>query len=439
MKNYAMPKIMTAALLVGAALTARAAGFAQNFDRNFKPGPLSGNGRISDGLYIVQASAPGTISIVEEGVSKSNALRVERTNAAAAGVILLRANAPISYNANFRAAFKVKLEKGNSCCVLIGGAAKPKPVGGVVVRGGESPKAYNDKMIWEFCGMKAVPVGRWVTVELLFDAQKRTYRVALTDADDKRDVSPVEFPMLAADAVNEIRFVNTLPEGSFALIDDVVLKPISAKSAESVAPASKSVFAQNFDKGFKPGALAGSGRIADGHYTVQAVDPGTFSIVAEGFSAPNALKVERVNSAGTIVLRRVSPLPASANFRVSFKAKLENKNSCCAWIGTAGKSKPAGGVVIRGGVSPKAYDDNMAWTDSGMQTTPVDQWVTVELLFDVQKQTYRVEVTDADGEKEVSSGEFPMLADDAVNEIRFINALPKGNFALIDDVDISVY
>ena len=436
MKDHTMRKAMFFALLSGAALTAHAAGFSQNFDKNFKPGPLAGNGRYSDGLYVVQAADPGTISITGEGASAPNALKVERVGTV--GTVSLRSSGSIPHNTNFRAGFKVKVETGNSCCMWVGAVGKNKPVGGIVIRGGESPKAYNDKMQWEFCGMQVIPADEWVAVELVFDAQKRTYRVAVTGPDGKRDVSPIELPMLAADAVNEVRFINGLPQGNFALIDDVVLKPVSAKAAESAVPTSKVVFSQRFDKGFQPGDLAGNGAIDGGAYTVQSADPGTFSIVGEGVSAPNALRVERVNAAGTIVLRMASPLPASAGFRAAFKAKVENGKSCCMWVGAAGKSKPAGGVVIRGGASPKAYNDKMVWSDSGMAAIPADEWVTVELLFDVQKKTYRVAVTGADGAREVSAAEFPMLSPDPVNELRFINSLPKGNAALVDDVEISI-
>ena len=417
---------LSAAALSAAALTVHAAGMTADFDRGFTPGGLKGNGKFSGGAWVVEG-APGSFEVVPGGASGA-ALKVNRTNGP--GWIVMRAEKPVPAGDNARVSFKTKLDAGQVNCVIVG--RKEKPIAGVVLTGGAAPKAYNDKMVWIPGGLKAVPAGEWVTIEFLFNASSGCYELAMTGADGGRVASAITFPTLNQAPIGEITIVTCLPPNNSALVDDIAI----ADLGKAAAPAGKGL-SQNFDDEFTPGELKGAGKMAGGTWAVQA-EPGSMFIVAEGDSGPNALKICRGKMFGAVFLRSASPIPAGKDFTFSFKVKLGDHHGTAALIGCPGQGVPAGAVSLYGGVEPKAYDAKQVWRPAGLPAIPPGQWVTVELVFDAASGSYQLAVVYPDGGRKVGAVNFPILNSLPVSEVKFINCVPTGSSALVDDVELFV-
>ena len=422
-----MKKLFSAAAVLTAALSAGAAGMKADFDAGFVPGELKGAGKFSGGTWTV-TGAPGSIEVVSGGASGASALKVNRTDGP--GWITLHAEQPVPAGNNARVSFKTKLDAGQINCLIVGKMGKPSA--GVRLTGGASPMSYNEKTVWIGTGMKPVPAGEWVTIELNFNAQAGSYGLSMTRADGSSEISGIMFPILNSTPVADVTIVSCLPAGNSTLFDDIAIADLGKGAA-----AAGNGMSLGFDDEFNPGELKGTGKFSGGVYAIQA-EAGTFEIVGEGASAPNALKINRRKVVGSIFLRPAAVVPATKDFTFSFKVKLAQSNGTAALVGALGQAIPAGAVSLFGGVEPKAYDAQRVWRPAGLPVIPPGQWVTVELVFDRAAASYQLAVVYPDGERKVGATKFPILNSLPVSEIKFINCVPTGSSALVDDIELFV-
>ena len=208
---------------------------------------------------------------------------------------------------------------------------------------------------------------------------------------------------------------------------------VAAIGAAFMASSAGELMSQNFDADFEPGAIQRNLKFATGVFRVQD-SAQSMEIVNDAASAPNALKVGRKGVVGYVSFRADQAVPEGENFRVSFKVNLPEKNSVAVMIGGSGKAEPVGAVSLAGAASPRAYNQKKSWVSSGLPALPADQWVTVAIDFNAAARTYEVSVTYPDGKTITSIPEYPFLQADKVAEVRFLNAPPIGNYALIDDL-----
>ena len=96
-------------------------------------------------------------------------------------------------------------------------------LGGVVFQSSKEVKGYNITMAWEACSkeMPNFPENQWVNVKIKVNVNQAYYTVSITMPDGKVYNGETQHPFLSKGNVTELRFVNILPQKTFAFVDDV--------------------------------------------------------------------------------------------------------------------------------------------------------------------------------------------------------------------------
>ena len=191
--------------------------FAQNFDTDFKLGPLPRNLNLTGGSWRTFNSLGG--GIVAEGVNNSNCLKVVRDGGGGAGI--LHMDKRLSDDRSFRVSFKVKLSPGNGVALHFVRSGKGV-VGGLLLYADQDAKAYAAMDKWDSCATSyQLPADEFVECRVDFDAAQKQYTVTFIDRDNQPHTAVKSHPYLVPYAVDEVRFLNILPQQCHSLIDDV--------------------------------------------------------------------------------------------------------------------------------------------------------------------------------------------------------------------------
>lgn len=429
--NKSKALFLSSLLVLGMVVPASDVLMSQNFDSGFTPGELTGSQKFSGGDYLVQAE-PGSMQIVESEASKPYALKVGRNGVV--GFTTFRSAARVPEGKDFLVSFKIKVPQNNSVVAFLGEAGQ-EPTGALLLTGGVAPQAYDSARKWRTSGMAALAPDQWVTVETRFDVRARSYEVTVVTPDGKRVTGVNEFPFLRDGGVSEIRFINCLPQGNYALIDDLVLSSVE-RGADAVELPPGIVLQENFDTGFSAGALSGGGRNAGAKWLVDA-DAGNYSIVTEPVnSSPFALKVMRDGRNGYFALRPLLRIPAKRNYAIEFMVYPPPGSGTVLHL--ANGNGLVGGILVQAGTSPQGYNISQSWEPSGkMAELPPNAWSRIRIEFNVNQQYYTVSATLPDGKTFQGTTQHPCLNGEPVSELRFVNILPQKSFVFVDNVSMN--
>ena len=433
MLNFKCAWIVSAVFTALAVLAAPASGvlMSQNFDSEFKPGVLNGASRISSGDYHVQDPAQ-SMEIVTGAASAPNALKVGRKGTV--GYIAFRSNRSVPKGDNFRVSFKVKMPAGNSVAAFVGSRGHEQPLGAVSLIGGASPRAYNEKQNWVSSGLPVLPENEWVTVTMDFNAFARTYEVSVTYPNGKTVTSIPEYPFLCQANVTEVRFINGVPVGNYALIDDLVLES-TGKGSAGASAANGVVLEQNFDSDFEVGELSGGGRCAGAKWMVNSA-PNNYSIVDDpACSKPHALKIMRDGYNGFFALRPQVKIPEKRNYTVEFNGYAPASAGTVMFMFNG--NGMVGALLMKASEAISGYNISSAWEkNNDLPAFPPEKWCKLQVKFNANQGYYTINLIEPDGTKHEGTIQHPCLVNGAVEEIRFINILPQKSFAFVDDIKI---
>lgn len=183
---------------------------------DFVSGAVPARKNVQGGIWY--SNIPSAYTIINEGVDNSPCLRVMRDGAAGIGAFYIDRTIPAERNRKL--SFKLKVASGQG--VALSFVQRGKAMAGGALFVGDAPVCgYNKKGKWEDSGIAGnFPVDQWVTCEIDFNSAAQNYVISFVMPDGKRKSGSVKHPFMDKLQVNEVRFLNILPQKSFSLIDD---------------------------------------------------------------------------------------------------------------------------------------------------------------------------------------------------------------------------
>ncbi|NMA43801.1 MAG: exo-alpha-sialidase [Oligosphaeraceae bacterium] len=226
----------------------------------------------------------------------------------------------------------------------------------------------------------------------------------------------------------------------FALISILLLGISTLLHAEPIL-----YIKQNFDDTtvFNPGLMQENLGAADqppGAWKHQGHNAGLELVTSPVASTPHALKITRQETGGTnLTFFKATAIPSQHDFSIRFALYLPEKGSLAVWFTNDG-SLPFGGFrfVADGELSgyvgtQKAF----IWKPSRGITVPTKKFFTVSIQFNAGAKRYAATLLDESGEVLALSRKYPFLGDDQFKAIKFIDCMPAGTTAYVDDLEIT--
>lgn len=268
----------------------------QNFDEDFKSGALADGGSFSGGKWLLDADPENYFIVTEPANSKPHALKIMRDGRN--GFFALRPRVRIPANRDYTIEMSVYCPTAAGTVLHM--ANNIGYVGGILLQGENPVRGYNVAMSWEKCGddMPVLPANTWVKVKIDVNCNQAYYTVSISLPDGKTYNGTTQHPFLNKGSVEELRFVNILPQKSFAFIDDVKMyysDAISTAGRENYSAAATSTNA-DFESMLKG---KGSWKV-DGNTVEMEISPPVKinALLFSGKKLPGKVTVKALNAGG---------------------------------------------------------------------------------------------------------------------------------------------
>lgn len=265
-----------------------------DFDHGFSDGEIRGIGKFDSGNWKTAGSRFEIVS--SPACSSPRALKIMRDGLS--GFFAVKPVDAIPQGHDYRVDFDVYIPVGAINVIFF--QAADGLMGGVITAAGAELRAYNQAVAWENCGKNIiVPANTWIKIRVDFFANQHYYRVAMITPDGKILQGNTEYPMLKKSVLQDIRFINVLPQKSFTYVDNIKIfcdKKISMTGRKDLADhviCADKAFAGTVD-GSKPVNVR-NGQTAALEFS-SPVD--ISSLVLSGKTLPEKISVTVLNSLG---------------------------------------------------------------------------------------------------------------------------------------------